>query len=102
MRQLRSWREAQVQHFRDHPEDCAAYLEIVLEEVEQDGDWSMFALALRTIAEARNIVLNLPEPPTNATLGLAHFQGALRALGLRLAILPAVAEAAPASELVAG
>ena len=98
---MRTWREAQVQHFRDHPEDCAPYLEIVLEEMEQGGDWSMFALASRPIAEARSIALNLPEPSTNTTLGLAHFQGALRALGLRLAILPAEA-AAPPSELVAG
>jgi len=50
--QLRSFEEATVEHFRNHPGEIAPYLDVALEESEKDGNWEAFLLALRIAVEA--------------------------------------------------
>lgn len=48
------YHEHLIESLRD-PEEAIAYLRVALEEYEQDGDSEFFLLALRNIAEARNL-----------------------------------------------
>lgn len=52
-KRYRTWREAQVEHFRAHPEEIPLYLDVAFEEADRDGDWGAFMAALRTVAEAQ-------------------------------------------------
>lgn len=53
MRKLRKWRDILIENLRNNPEEAEAYLEVVLEEFEEDGDAEALLLALRTVAEAK-------------------------------------------------
>ena len=100
-RDFPKWDELEVKHFRRHPEEIAPYLEIVLEEVTQEGDWSTLTSALRMVAEARGIQMTVPDLVDHVAPSPAVLNAMLKPLGLRLGILPVVAEAAAASQLVA-
>ena len=99
-RRYRTWREAEVERLRDHPEDVPLYLDIAFEEAEKDGNWGAFMAALRTVAEARGGLGDLAEklecsrPNLYKTLSeegnprLDTFGAILHELGLRLSFQP--------------
>jgi DNA-binding phage protein len=88
----RTWREAEVEHFRNHPEEVLPYLNIALEEAEKDGDWGAFMASVQIAVEAQGgasgLVQGMESDPHLATL-----DAILQELGLRLSLQP-VAQAA--------
>lgn len=95
----RKFREALIEDLKD-PEDARAYLEVALEEYEQDRDTEAFLMALRHVAEAQGGIGKLAE---RTRLNREHLYRALsgrgnprletldtilHGLGFRLAIEP--------------
>jgi probable addiction module antidote protein len=100
MRKYRKFRDALIDDLCSDPEQAYVYLQVALEEFDQDGDTEHLMLALRNVAEARGGVPELARQtnmgktslyralsekgnPTLSTVGTI-----LRGLGYRLAIAP--------------
>ncbi|MEM6427835.1 MAG: addiction module antidote protein [Deinococcota bacterium] len=49
----RKFRDVVIERFQQDPEEAHAYLQLALEDYEQDGDAQHLLLALRTVAEAQ-------------------------------------------------
>jgi probable addiction module antidote protein len=50
---LRNYRDVLIEELRNNPEEAKSYLEVALDEYEEDGNSEAFLLALRTVAEAQ-------------------------------------------------
>lgn len=59
-KKLRNHEEVVIEQLRN-PEIAKAYLDVALEEYEQDGDLAFFLEALRNVAEAREGITRLAE-----------------------------------------
>ena len=59
MSTYRSFREVIIERFRKNPEEVDAYLQVALEEFEEDDGTEAFMLALRTVAEAQKVEQSL-------------------------------------------
>ena len=106
MATYRKFRDVVIERFQKNPEEAHAYLRVVLEEFEEDGDTEHLLLALRTVAEAQGGVPELArrigmEKMTlykvlsekgNPTLSTLY--AILRGLGYRLALVPTEKQAA--------
>ncbi len=55
MTQCRKFRDVLIEDLKN-PEEAKAYLEVALEEYEQDGDMEALLMALRHVAEAQGNV----------------------------------------------
>lgn len=98
-RKCRSFHEYVVESLRD-PKEAMGYLEVALEEFEQDGDMEAFMLALRAVAEARGGVGKLAKKikrPRQSVYKMLSKRGnptlsslnpILHQLGFRLSIVP--------------
>jgi probable addiction module antidote protein len=53
MRKHRKYRDAAIEALKDNPEDAHAYLQVALEDFEQDRNTEALLTALRTVAEAQ-------------------------------------------------
>ena len=96
----RTWHEAEIEHFRQHPEEIAGYLDVALEEAGRDGDWGAFLASLRMVAEVNGGLgqlaaeLDRSRPSLYRTLSeegnprLDTLGAVLHKLGYRLAIQP--------------
>lgn len=49
---LKDWHDVVIEHLKD-PEEALSYLEVAIEEYEDDGDKEAFLKALRNVAEAQ-------------------------------------------------
>jgi hypothetical protein len=49
-RKLRTFSEAQIEHYKNHPEEIKGYLSVALEEHRKDGDEKAFLAALSVAA----------------------------------------------------
>ena len=59
MAKYRKFRDVVIERFENNPEEAHAYLQVALEEFEEDGDTEHLLLALRTVAEAQGGVPEL-------------------------------------------
>jgi probable addiction module antidote protein len=59
MRQYRKFRDLVIEDLKNDPEYAQAYLQVALEEFEQDGDSEHLMVALRNVAEAQGGVPEL-------------------------------------------
>jgi probable addiction module antidote protein len=48
---LRTFEEAQIEHYKKHPEELKNYLKVALEEYQMDGDEKAFLSALSVAAK---------------------------------------------------
>lgn len=53
MRKYRTFSESLKERFKNNPEEAQAYLEVALEEFEENRDTSILLKALRNVAEAQ-------------------------------------------------
>jgi len=53
MRTYRKYRDVLIDDLRNDPEHAHAYLQVALEEFEEDGDTRQLMVALRNVAEAQ-------------------------------------------------
>ena len=95
----RTFHEYNIEKLRD-PEDAQGYLEVALEEFEQDGDVEALMLALRDVAEARGGIgkiakkAKMPRQSLYKMLSkrgnptLASLNPILHQLGFKLSIVP--------------
>jgi len=60
MRNYRDFKDYHIERLRD-PEEARLYLDIALEEYEEDGDTEAFLIALRDVAEAQGGITKLAE-----------------------------------------
>jgi probable addiction module antidote protein len=60
MREYRDFKDYHIEKLRD-PEESRIYLDVALEEYQQDGDTEAFLLALRDVAEAQGGITKLAE-----------------------------------------
>ena len=105
MRTYRKFQDVLIDDLRADPEQAYAYLQVALEEFDQDGDTEHLMLALRNVAEARG---GVPELARQVNMGktslykalsekgnptLSTVNAILHGLGYRLSIVPSVAEA---------
>jgi len=60
MRNYRNFKDYHIEKLRD-PEEARAYLDIALEDYEEDGDTEEFLMALRDVAEAQGGLTKLAE-----------------------------------------
>lgn len=100
MRRYRKFQDALISDLRDDPAQAYAYLQVALEEFDQDGDTEHLMLALRNVAEAQGGVPELARQVDmgktslykalseegNPTLSTIHM--ILHGLGYRLALAP--------------
>lgn len=56
----RTWGEVMIEHLAD-PEQARLYLEVAIEEYEEDGDKAAFLIALRNVAEAQGGIRQLAQ-----------------------------------------
>ncbi len=47
----RTFEEAQIEHYKEHPKELKSYLKVALEEYQQDGDEKAFLSALSVAAK---------------------------------------------------
>jgi probable addiction module antidote protein len=99
-RHYRTWKETEVEHFRNHPEEIPLYLDIAFEEADRAGDWGAFMGSLRVVAEAQGGLGDLAKrlDCNRAHLYKALSEGGnprletlgsiLHELGLRLSVQP--------------
>ena len=73
----RPYQDYLLERLRD-PAQAQAYLEVALEEFEEDGDREMFLLALRNVAEAQG---GISELSRKANLNRQHLYRALSEKG---------------------
>lgn len=100
MRKHRKFQDVPIDELRDDPEQTYAYLQVALEEFDQDGDTEHLMLALRNVLATRGGVPELARQvnmgktslykalsergnPTISTVGAI-----LHGLGYRLAVAP--------------
>ena len=50
-RKLRTFSEAQIEHYKNHPEELKGYISVALEEYQKDGDEKAFLAALSVAAK---------------------------------------------------
>ncbi len=55
----RDFHEVFLEDLREHPEDIDVYLEVAIEDFEQERNIDAFLLALRTIVEAKDSIASL-------------------------------------------
>jgi len=60
MREYRNFKDYHIEKLQD-PEESRIYLDVALEEYQQDGDTEAFLLALRDVAEAQGGITKLAE-----------------------------------------
>ena len=63
MREYRDFKDYHIEKLRD-PEEARVYLDVALEEYQQDGDTEAFLLALRDVAEAQGGITKLGSVPS--------------------------------------
>jgi len=51
-RKLRRFEDVQVEHYRKHPEELKTYVEVALEEYQEDGDEKEFLYSLSMATKA--------------------------------------------------
>jgi len=78
MRKYRKFQDALIDDLRSDPEQTYAYLQVALEEFDQDGDTEHLMLALRTVAEARG---GVPELARQIKMGKTSLYRALSEKG---------------------
>lgn len=100
MREYRTWEEILMERFTSDWEEAIGYLDVALEEYQEDGDTPFFLLGLQNVVEARGGVskvakkigiapqvlsdmLSSEKPPR-----LDLLSAVLTALGCRLSIRP--------------
>ena len=100
MATYRKFRDVVIERFQKDPEEAHAYLQIALEEFEEDGDTEHLLLALRTVAEAQGGVpelarrINMEKMTLYKALSakgnptLSTVYAILRGLGYRLMLAP--------------
>lgn len=110
MRKFRKWHDYLIERLAADKEEAIGYLDVALEEYQEDGDTSFFLQGIKTVVEAQGgiselakkthispdaleKVLSSDKAPHVDTLGII-----LNALGCRLSIVPIKAEK-PCSEL---
>ena len=110
MREMGDWREYCIERFAKNWEEAIGYLQLTLEEYQEDGDTPVFLLGLRTFVASQGGVAKLAkqvelEPAALAALlsgeealPLETFARILKGLGCRLTIEP-LSEAMPAVEI---
>ena len=113
MREMGDWREYCIERFAKNWEEAIGYLQLTLEEYQEDGDTPVFLLGVRTFVASQGGVAKLAkqvelEPAALASLlsgeealPLETFARILKALGCRLTIEP-LSEAMPAVEVAPG
>ncbi len=58
---LRTFEDAQVEHYKKHPKELKGYLKVALEEYQQDGDEKAFLSALSVAAKVHGGFSKLAE-----------------------------------------
>lgn len=106
MRTYRKFQDVLIDELRADPEQAFVYLQVALEEFDQDGDLQHLMLAVRNVAEARG---GGPELARQVGMGktslykalsedgnprLSTISAVLHGLGYRLALAPAQPRAA--------
>ena len=61
MREYRTWEEILMERFTSDWEEAIGYLDVALEEYQEDGDTTFFLLGLQNVIEARGGVLKVAE-----------------------------------------
>ena len=96
----RKFRDVVIERFKKDPNEAHAYLQLALEEFEQDGDTEHLMLALRTVAEAQGGVpelarkINMEKMTLYKALSekgnprLSTIYSILKGLGYRLLVEP--------------
>jgi len=59
LEQYQDFHDYMIANFREHPEDIDVYLEVAIEDFEQERNIDAFLLALRTIVEAKDSIASL-------------------------------------------
>ena len=110
MREMGDWREYCIERFAKNWEEAIGYLQLSVEEYQEDGDTPVFLLGVRTFVASQGGVAKLAkqvelEPAALAALlsgeealPLETFARILKALGCRLTVEP-LSEAMPAVEI---
>lgn len=100
MATYRKFRDVVIERFKADPEEAHAYLQVALEEFEEDGDTEHLLLALRTVAEAQGGVpelarrINMEKMTLYKALSekgnprLSTIYAILRGLGYKLMLAP--------------
>lgn len=52
-RKFRTFDEAQIEHYKKHPQELKSYVQVALEEYQKDGDEKAFLAALSIAARVR-------------------------------------------------
>ena len=98
MREYRTWEEILMERFTSDWEEAIGYLDVALEEYQEDGDTPFFLLGLENVIEAQGGITELAkqtgiEPQllsemlsSNKAPRLDIFSKVLRGLGCRLSI----------------
>lgn len=107
MREMGDWREYIIEMFAKNRERALSYLQLTVEEYQEDGDTAVFLLGLRTFVASQGGVAQLAQQMSldaakvtrllsgEEALRLDTFACLLKALGCRLTIEP-LPEAMPA------
>ena len=59
MKKYRKYRDVVTERFKENPQEAHAYLQVALEEFEQDGNTKQLMLALRTVTESQGGIPDL-------------------------------------------
>ena len=98
MREYRTWEEILMERFASDWEEAIGYLDVALEEYQEDGDAPFFLLGLQNVVEARGGIAEVAKKIGIAPQALSDmlsseeapridmFSSVLTALGCRLSI----------------
>ncbi len=100
MREYRTWEEILMERFTSDWKEAIGYLDVALEEYQEDGDTPFFLLGLQNVVEARGGIAEVAKKIGMApqllsdmlsgeeALRIDTFSAVLTALGCRLSIQP--------------
>ena len=100
MREYRTWEEILMERFTSDWEEAIGYLDVALEEYQEDGDTPFFLQGLQNVVEARGGIAEVAKKIGMApqllsdmlsgeeALRIDTFSSILTALGCRLSIQP--------------
>lgn len=100
MREYQTWHEYLMERFTADWEEAIGYLNVALEEYQEDGDTSFFLLGLRNVIEARGGISEIAKQTgieaqflsdileSDEALRIDIFNTILRGLGCQMSIQP--------------
>ncbi len=78
MRKFRKWHDYLIERLAADKEEAIGYLDVALEEYQEDGDTPFFLKGIKNVVEAQGVFPSLPSEPTCLQMPCRRFFQAIK------------------------